>query len=200
MAGNDAGTANDVDGSGADGSGGNGGKGRNGNVDGTDGSDGVDAGDAERGSDVNVDQLLAEAGFDETESVLTRRQAEVLALRERGLRQSDIADRLGTSRANVSSIESSARENVTKAGETVAFAEALAAPVRVEIDEATDLYDVPKRVFDACDEVGVKVNHTAPDLMKVVSEAAGDAVRGREVRQRLFVSVTSDGTVRVRRP
>jgi len=130
-------------------------------------------------------------------SVLTRRPAEVLALRERGLRQSDIADWLGTSRANVSSVEASARNNVASAHETVAFAEALAAPVRVEIEAGTDLYDAPKRVYDACDDAGVKVNQTAPDLMKTIGERAGDAVRGREVRDRLFVTVDTNGTIRV---
>jgi Tfx family DNA-binding protein len=148
--------------------------------------------------DPDANALLERAGFDPEESVLTRRQAEVLALRERDVRQSTIADRLGTSRANVSSIESSARDNVAKARETVAFAEALTAPVRVEVDQDTDLYDVPKLVYDACDGAGVKVNHTAPDLMKLVSDEAGDAVKGREIQAPLLVGVTTDGTVRVR--
>jgi Tfx family DNA-binding protein len=149
--------------------------------------------------DPDADTLLERAGFDREESVLTRRQAEVLALRERDVRQSTIADRLGTSRANVSSIESRARKNVEKARETVAFAEALTAPVRVEVDTDTDLYDVPRLVYDACDAAGVKVNYTAPDLMKLVSDEAGEAVEGREVQAPLLVGVTTDGTVRVRR-
>ncbi|MFC7323646.1 Tfx family DNA-binding protein [Halorubrum rutilum] len=150
--------------------------------------------------DVDAAALLERAGFDADESVLTDRQAEVLALRERGLRQSDIAERLGTSRANVSSVEASARDNVERARETVAFAEALAAPVRVEIEAGTDLYDAPKRVYDACDEAGVKVNQTAPDLMKTIGDRAGDAVHGREVRSRLFVTVDANGQIRVRQP
>ncbi len=144
--------------------------------------------------------LLDRTGFDADRSVLTRRQAEVLALRERGVRQATIAELLGTSRANVSSVEASARENVRKARETIAFAEALSAPVRITLEKGMDLYDVPKLVYDACDEAGVKVNHTAPELMKSVSDAAGDAVHGREVREPLLVGVTSAGSVRVRRP
>jgi Tfx family DNA-binding protein len=150
-------------------------------------------------TDRDVDTILARAGFDAEESVLTRRQAEVLALRERGVAQAAIADLLGTSRANVSSVESSARTNVAKARETVAFVEALQAPVSVDVDAGTDLYDVPARVYGACDDAGVKVNHTAPELMREVSEAAGDAVVGREVRQPVTVSVGADGAVRVRR-
>ncbi|WP_418285597.1 Tfx family DNA-binding protein [Halorubrum sp. DTA46] len=151
-------------------------------------------------TDVDAADLLERAGFDADASVLTDRQAEVLALRERGLRQSDIAERLGTSRANVSSVEASARDNVERAKETIAFAEALTAPVRVEIEAGTDLYDAPKRVYDACDEAGVKVNQTAPDLMKAIGDRAGDAVRGREVKRRLFVTVDADGRIRVRKP
>jgi len=159
-----------------------------------------DGDDAIEGIDGGVDGLLDRVGFDPAESVLTRRQAEVLALRQRGAAQSAIADLLGTSRANVSSVEASARSNVEKARETVAFADALKAPVQIEVDPGTDLYDVPQRVYDACDEAGVKVSYTAPDLMKIVSDAAGDAVTGREVRTPLLVGVTGDGSVRVRKP
>ena len=146
-----------------------------------------------------ADAVLDRAGFDPEESILTRRQAEVLALRERGLTQSTIAERFGTSRANVASIESSARENVRKARDTVAVAEALRSPVQLQVEAGTDLYEVPATIFDACDAEDVKVPHTAPELLSRVSEEAGDAVVGREVRTNLFVSVGADGTVRVRR-
>jgi Tfx family DNA-binding protein len=146
------------------------------------------------------DALLDELGFDAEGSVLTRRQAQVLALRERDVPQRVIADHLGTSRANVSSVEASARENVAKARETVTFAEALSAPVRLTVEAGTDLYDVPNRVFSACDDVDVKVNRTAPELMKLVGDEAGDAVQGREVRREIVVSVTGDGRVDVHRP
>ena len=146
----------------------------------------------------DADAILTRAGFDADEGVLTRRQAEVLALRERGVAQATIAEELGTSRANVSKVESSARENVAKARETVAFAETLQAPVQIEIEPGTDLYEVPNLVYEQCDESGVKVPYSAPEVMKMVSEAAGDAVSGREVRSSLLVGVTSDGTMRVR--
>jgi hypothetical protein len=146
----------------------------------------------------DVDAILDRAGFEADESVLTRRQAEVLALRERGISQAAIAEELGTSRANVSKVEASARDNVEKARETVAFAETLQAPVQIDIDPGTDLYEVPDLVYEGCDTAGVKVPFSAPEVMKMVSEAAGDAISGREVRANLLVGVTSDGTMRVR--
>ena len=147
---------------------------------------------------LDPDPLLDRIGFDPETSVLTQRQAEVLALREQGHAQAQIAEMLGTSRANVSSIEASARENVRKARETVAFAEALRAPVRLAVERGTDLYDVPRMVYAACDDAGVKVNRTAPELMKLVSDEAGDAIQGRKVHRSLTVGVTSEGNVRVR--
>lgn len=149
--------------------------------------------------ELDPDRLLDRIGFDPERNVLTRRQAEVLALREQGLSQASIAQKLGTSRANVSSVEASAKTNIEKAKETVAFADALNAPVRVEVEQSADLYDVPARVYAACDEAGVKVNQSAPELMKRISSAAGDAIVGREVKQSLVVGVTTDGVVRVRR-
>jgi len=143
--------------------------------------------------------VLTAVGFDAGASVLTERQAEVLALRERGLTQATIAERFGTSRANVASIEASARENVGQARETVAFADALAAPVRVPVVAGTDLYDVPQRLFDACDDADIKVSYTAPELMAQIGELAGDAVVGREIRHDLTISVTTEGTIEVRR-
>lgn len=149
---------------------------------------------------IDIDAILDGVGFDPHRSVLTRRQAEVLALRERGISQATIASWLGTSRANVSSVESSARENIEKAKETIAFADALQAPVKVMVEEDSDLYDVPTRVYAACDDAGLKVNMSAPELMKTISDAAGDAISGRKVKRPLVVGVTNDGIVRVRHP
>jgi Tfx family DNA-binding protein len=146
----------------------------------------------------NADEMLDRVGFDEETNVLTRRQAEVLSLRERDVSQAEIAESLGTSRANVSSVESSARENVAKARETVAFANALTAPVQLTIEAGEDLYDVPNRVYSACDDAEVKVSRTAPELMKLIGDAAGDAVQGRAVQRDITVSVTNEGRVTVR--
>lgn len=158
-------------------------------------ADGISAQDAH-----DVEAFLRSVGFDTERTLLTRRQAEVLVMREYGFKQAAIADHIETTRENVTGIEARARENIEKARETVEFAEVLSAPIRVEIPADTDLYDAPDLVFDACDEAGVKVGHNAPELMKLVSDAAGSAVEGRQVRTSLFVNVTSDGTVRVRKP
>ncbi|MFP4591338.1 MAG: Tfx family DNA-binding protein [Halobacteriales archaeon] len=148
--------------------------------------------------DLDVAAHLELVGYDPEATFLTPRQAEVLVLREQGLTQAAIADRLGTTRANVAGVEASARENVQKARETTAVADRLDAPVRVTLPAGTELYDAPDRIFDACDDAGIKVRHDAPALLKAISDGAGDAIAGRRVRDPVVIHVTTDGAVRVR--
>ena len=148
--------------------------------------------------DPEAADILDRAGFEAEENVLTPRQAEVLALREHGLAQNDIADRLGTSRANVSSVEASARNNVEKSTATVAVAEALQAPVSVRIEADTDLYELPDRVYAACDDADVKVDASTPEFIATINEQAGAAFDGRRLVDPLTIAVTADGEVRVR--
>lgn len=159
---------------------------------------------AEGGSDGDGDvpdpaPLLEAAGFDPDEAVLTRRQAEVLALRERGFAQAAVADRIGTSRANVASVEASARRNVDRARETVSVAEALRAPVSVRVEPDADVYEVPERVYDAADEADVDVAASTPELVSAITERAGGALDGRRVAEPIVVAVTPAGELRIRR-
>lgn len=167
-------------------------------------SDTSDGGATARRSDDVTDpdaaDILERAGYVAEENVLTPRQAEVLALRERGLTQTEIADRLGTSRANVSSVESSARSNVEKAIATVAVAEAIEAPVSLRIGPDTDLYDVPDRIYAACDEADVKVQASTPELLSTIADSGAAAFDGRRLVEPLTVAVTAEGDVRVRGP
>lgn len=144
-----------------------------------------------------VDGILEEVGFAAEATHLTERQAQVLALRKQGVTQATIADWLECSRANVSSIEGSARRNLEKAERTVTLGELLAAPVRVEIPTGIDLYEVPDRIYAASDRAEVKVNHGAPELIRAVRETAPGAIVGGRVSEELIIHVAADGSVRV---
>ena len=145
-----------------------------------------------------VNELLAEAGFDPEENVLTQRQAQVLALRERALSQEEIADFFGTTRANISSIEASARRNVRRAEETVAVAATLQAPVRVRITPGTDVFDVPDAVFRACDDAGTKVAHPSAELIRAIRQNAPEAIEHDQVTQALLIGVDGEGSITIR--
>lgn len=147
---------------------------------------------------VDVDKILNNTGFDSEKNLLTRRQAEVLVLRQKGLRQLDIANLLGTSRANISNIERSAQENIEKATEAIDFSTVLTAPMRVTIPADTDLYRVPKMVYDAADDAGIEVNYTEPNLLAIISDRASAVVKRRTIKNKIVVSITEEGTISVR--
>lgn len=144
-----------------------------------------------------LDSILDRAGFDPDRCVLTRRQAEVLALRERDHSQQEIADLFGTSRANISSIEASARRNVTRARETVALAETLRSPVRILVEPGTDIFDVPNELYQACDRADTKVAYSSAELVRHLREAVPSAIEDNEVVNPLELTVVSDGTLEI---
>lgn len=143
-------------------------------------------------------ELLRDVGFDPDRSVLTERQAVVLALREQGYSQREIADRLGTSRANISSIESSARSNITNARETVALADSLAAPVRIRIDPGADIYTIPPEIYEACDATRTKVAHSSAEIVRIIRETVPEAIDDDVTAEPIVLTVTGDGTLTVR--
>jgi Tfx family DNA-binding protein len=145
-----------------------------------------------------VDELLDRAGFDAETSVLTRRQAEVLALRERDFTQAEIAEHLGTSRANVAGIEASARENVKNARATVELVDALRAPVQLTIEPGTDVYEIPDRIYQAADAADLKVSLSAVDVIERLTESARAALDRRELAAPVRVTVSAGGEIRIR--
>lgn len=147
--------------------------------------------------DTLIDRTLDEMQFDDATSHLTARQATVLVLREHGIEQASIADHLGCSRANVSSIESSARKNIDRSRQTIRFVELLSAPVRIELPTGLDLYEVPDIIYSTCDEHDVKVSHGAPELIRLVRDTGGEAVLDGTIVDDLVIHVASDGSVRV---
>lgn len=151
----------------------------------------------ERSGPPDVETLLDEAEFEPDGMFLTRRQATVLALREGGEDQGTIADRLDCSRANVSNIERSARKNIEKARTTLAFADLLGAPVRVELPAGLPVHEAPERIYGACDEAGVKVNYGAPELIREISSQSAVGTEGGTLTDDVVIAITEHGEIHV---
>lgn len=129
------------------------------------------------------------------DTFLTERQIEVLSLRLDGLTQSAIADRLGTSVANVSSVESAARRNIDRARRTVDLARLLRCIIEVDVAEGDDLRDVLDRVYAAGDDAGVTVEYTEPELSGYLLDALGDRIHGRRFTSAATIGIAPDGDV-----
>lgn len=132
---------------------------------------------------------------DVSDTFLTERQAEVLAMRADGLTQREIADRLGTSVANVSGVESAARRNVDDAARTVELARLLRSAARVSAEAGMDLRELVDRIYARGDDAGLRIAHAEPELLGRLHDVLGDRIEERRLTESVEVGITGDGTV-----
>lgn len=119
-------------------------------------------------------------------SFLTKRQLAVLQMRHQGLSQQDVADRLGTTRSNISILEKRAHKNIARAQRTVQQWMMIRAPISLFVKEGTDVFDIPRMIFAAADEMGIKLHVTSMDILVQLRRNAPrlfhKRVLGRDVR------------------
>jgi hypothetical protein len=125
--------------------------------------------------------------------LLTERQREVLRHRRQGLTQQQIADIIGTSKANVCTVEKSALENVRRARETIQFMYTLDARFLCQIPQGTDLLTVPETIFREASDCGVKVRYDTIGLINRLRESIPHDVHGRFVKDTIKVYLNDDG-------
>lgn len=143
-------------------------------------------------------ESLKQGPPDPAGTFLTERQVQVLHLRGSGLSQKQVAERLGTTGANISLLEKRARRNLKKAHATLTLADQLQAPVHHTIPPGTDLYDVPGTIYAAADEAEIKVEPSGPEILRLAHREAGSKIRDRAVEAPLTVSVNRNGHVTIR--
>jgi Tfx family DNA-binding protein len=128
-------------------------------------------------------------------SLLTDRQAEVLGLREDGLTQQAVAERLGTTASNISAVERAATDNVERARRTLEHARMLRAPVRLTFECGSGFDEVVEEIYAAGDEAGIRIDYCRPELYSHLythlTESFDDSKLVREVE----VGLTRDGNV-----
>jgi hypothetical protein len=129
--------------------------------------------------------------------LLTEEQLKILAFRLDGLKQEEIARRLGTTRQNVSLIERRARGNVEKAEMTLRAYRRLQTAATVELKPSTHLVDVPRMLVDAADGAGVKISIDFALVYKELRDEAGDSISGTRVVKPILLHVLRDGKIDV---
>ncbi len=132
------------------------------------------------------------------ETILTKRQIEILKLRKKGYSQTEVAKKLGTSRANISSTEKSALENIRRAERTIEMVKALDAPIWLNIKTDRDLNEVVREIYDKADKEGVWIPHSFPSLVNLIQGHAEDGIKGRRVLKEFEIAITKDGEIIVR--
>lgn len=129
------------------------------------------------------------------ESFLTETQERVLELREEGLSQTEIAEKLGTSCSNICSIEKRARRNIERARNTLNEVRIIQAPLTMKVAPGDDILDSIKSLFSKADEADLHVSLDTPELISKIEQESRDKLRGRKVVERIEISLTSDGDV-----
>lgn len=128
-------------------------------------------------------------------SFLTDQQIKILRLRARGMRQSEIAELLGTSRANVSILERRALEKIEKAKNTLLIWQQINSKVSVEVMRGDDIFEVPERLFRKADRIGVKVPHSTAKIIAFLVEHA--PVEDRLAKRDFTLFLDSNDRLRV---
>lgn len=93
-------------------------------------------------------------------------------MRSKGLKQSEIAEVLGTSRANISILEKRALEKIEKAKNNLLLWEQINSKVTVEVKRGEDIFEVPNEVFKKADKLGIKVPYTTAEIIAFLVENA----------------------------
>jgi hypothetical protein len=132
---------------------------------------------------------------DVQETFLTPTQAKILELRAKGYTQAQVAEILGTTRANVSITESRARKNIQKAARTLALFNKIGAPLMIEVGKGEDIFNVPKKVFACATECGIKVKENTLSLIEKIEREAKGKLNGRVVREDIRITILKDGRV-----
>lgn len=138
---------------------------------------------------------MSDVPVDPSGTVLTERQAQVLAMRGVGRTQAEVAETLGTSVANVSGIERAARENIEAARRTLELVRVLEARTRITAAAGTDLRHLVDRIFEAADDMELRVRHTDPELTALLHDRLGDRLDGRCLTATVEVGLTADGSI-----
>jgi len=130
-------------------------------------------------------------------SFLTERQIKVLQMRLCGLSQQEAADRLGTTRSNISILEKRARQNIARSEKTLQQWMMLRAPISLMAAAGTDVFDLPRMIFSAADELGIKLPITSLDIIEQLQRRSPRPFQKRTLNRDALIYVTEEGTVLV---
>jgi HTH-type transcriptional regulator, fmd operon transcriptional regulator len=129
------------------------------------------------------------------DSLLTERQLEGLKLRQLGLSQAEVAERFGTTRSNISILEKRAHDNIERAKRTLQQWMMIRAPISLKVREGTDVFDIPKMIFEAADKRSLQLPTTSLDIIVQLRRKAPQLFRRRAVMKDMEIFITEEGEI-----
>ena len=130
--------------------------------------------------------------------ILTSRQKEILKLRSMHKTQKEIAQILGTSRQNVSILETRAIRNLKAAEEAVTLASKAGIARVIELENGVHILTAARMVIEEADRAEIRLKSSAIDIVSLIRTASGRSVRNGIVQLDMRVIIFPDGSLLAR--
>ncbi len=131
----------------------------------------------------------------EMNSFLTKRQAQILRLRSQRHSQQEVAEFLGTTRANISKLERRAHQNIMMARRTIHDWIKIQAPIIAFIPAGTEVLNVPAKIFRAADLEGMHLPVNCIDLVLQLKTMAPSLFNRQNLPRDVDIFITCEGQI-----
>ncbi len=126
-------------------------------------------------------------------TILTRRQAEIIGLRASGLSTKQIASMIGTGEKNVIIMESRINKKIEEAVNTIRYLQSMKDSLTLKIEAGTDLLNAVREILDFCDKHGIKIKGNIIDILSSLRSGTFGRIDGGRLKDPLNVIVLHSG-------
>lgn len=125
--------------------------------------------------------------------LFTDQQLEVLKLRSQGLTQKEIAERLNTTRENISMIEKRIKRNIEKIKESLEILKNLGILVEIKIEPGTHIIEAPKIIYKEADKFKVKIKGSFIQVYEDIRFKAKNKIKDAQVIKEIRILILPNG-------
>jgi len=126
---------------------------------------------------------------------LTDRQWEVIRMRANGLTQAEVAQKLKTTRENISIIEHRAHDKITAAKATLEALQELETTKEVLLPSGTSIFEAVSLIVLRGDILGIKLKHSADSLLALMRSRCRSKIRGHHLVAVVKAEISDEGEV-----
>lgn len=131
-------------------------------------------------------------------TILTKRQWEILQSRMKGKTTEEIAMAIHTGRQNVIVLENRAKKKIERARNTLEILDRQNLREKLEIPAGTHLLVAVREVFDAADRAKIRLKSNLIELMDDLRKACEPAIENGMLMKPVSVHIYSDGNYNFR--
>ena len=126
---------------------------------------------------------------------LTDRQWEVIRMRAGGLTQAEVAQKLKTTRENISIIEHRAHDKITAAKATLEALQEMETTKEVLLPSGTSIFEAVSLIVLRGDILGIKLKQSADSLLALMRSRCRSKIRGHHLVAVVKAEISDEGEV-----